>query len=92
MPSGRPKIQHAPVVDAKPILVSVYKLKPKPEIISQYYQFNFGPRDENYRVDSCPGCGNKIKTNANEHRCKGRLLEHPIKTRRFNQTTNIEVM
>jgi hypothetical protein len=78
---ARPPALHTIHNNPKPILVTVYRLKPKLQVVQQYYQFVFGPRDETYKVDDCPGCGKALKNNANEHKCNGSKLPHPVNTR-----------
>jgi hypothetical protein len=74
---ARPKNPLSTVYDPKPRLVTVYKLKPHPQIVQQYYEYVFGPRDEPVSA-LCPGCGKHLRYNANEHKCKGTLLPTPI--------------
>jgi hypothetical protein len=64
--------------ELEPIKVTVYKLRPIVKEIGHYYYYNFGPKDQSIRVDSCPGCGRELKYNANEHHCKGTLLKPKV--------------
>jgi hypothetical protein len=80
---ARPRTPLTTVYDPKPRLVTIYKLKPYPQIVQQYYEYVFGPRDEVVSAD-CPGCGKHLRYNANQHHCKGTLLPMPIKDIKMN--------
>lgn len=72
-----------------PIIVTVYRVTyPGLQKVQEYYQWDWGTRDEDQaqRVTSCPGCGQNLNYKPHSHKCAGTLLPNPI-DKKWHQST-----